>query len=284
MKRIVTILIFFLLLCTLSGARAAECPELIDAVKAGEYEKVKDLVETGCDLNTVCNDCKSSYGIIKQSPSKGVTPLMQAAALNHARIIQLLLDEGADPNLLVGRMSALSVAANLSNYDAAKVLVENDADVDLITKNKDFTALHYCASDLLDEYKLNHKKLFSEYLNSLENGERKEKLKEYEGEIENRKNGIKDNRIIDLKLTELLLKNSSQVDLPDTEGNTPLMILIKNMKPVNVEAVELFIKYGADVNIKNDDQETALSIAEKYGHTDIINILEAAEKKIWEKE
>ena len=36
------------------------------------------------------------------------------------------------------------------------------------------------------------------------------------------------------------------------------------MQDYNIEFVELFLKYGADINNKNNEGESALSIAQKY--------------------
>ena len=42
------------------------------------------------------------------------------------------------------------------------------------------------------------------------------------------------------------------------------------------EIVKVLIKAGADVNVKNDDGDTALMRAEEKGHDEIVKILKAA--------
>ena len=62
--------------------------ELIEAVKSGNTESVKELIESGADVN--------------KQDKQGWTPLNWAAGAGNLEMVELLLENGADP-LAVGR-------------------------------------------------------------------------------------------------------------------------------------------------------------------------------------
>ena len=62
--------------------------ELLEAVKSGNADSVKELIESGAEVN--------------QQDKQGWTPLSWAAGKGHLAVVDLLLQRGADP-LAVGR-------------------------------------------------------------------------------------------------------------------------------------------------------------------------------------
>ncbi len=77
----------------------------------------------------------------------GVTALHDAANSDAAEIVQLLLDAGADVNVLteVEGNTALLLAANRHSLAAGKVLLANGADVNFADPQYKLTALHLAA-------------------------------------------------------------------------------------------------------------------------------------------
>jgi len=67
----------------LSETTSVRTSTLVQAVIRGDLEEVTDLLDNGCDIETV-------------EPENRRTGLMYAAILNHSEILQLLLDRGAD--------------------------------------------------------------------------------------------------------------------------------------------------------------------------------------------
>ena len=67
----------------LSKTSPVRASTLVQAVIRGDLEEVTDLLDNGCDIETV-------------EPENERTGLMYAAMLNHSEILQLLLDRGAD--------------------------------------------------------------------------------------------------------------------------------------------------------------------------------------------
>ena len=93
--------------------------ELFTAAKQGQLENVKNLLGKGANVNFVCED----------SSCKGWTPVMIAAAENHADVVKFLLENDADPNAQnqYGR-TALHFAVNYSLEPIVNLLLEYKAD------------------------------------------------------------------------------------------------------------------------------------------------------------
>lgn len=78
-------------------------------IQMGNYNAVKALIETGEDVN---------------KKSTGLTPLMFAARHNKAKVVKLLLTNGAKLNIKSdkGNMTALDMAKRSKAVDAIKVI------------------------------------------------------------------------------------------------------------------------------------------------------------------
>lgn len=63
------------------------------------------------------------------------------------------------------------------------------------------------------------------------------------------------------------------VNIQNNNGDTPLHILVRNSE--NADIVKSYIEGGANLNIKNKNDETALDIALKLNHQNIVKELKA---------
>ena len=70
-----------------------------------------------------------------------------------------------------------------------------------------------------------------------------------------------------------LIAAGVEVNMQDNEGNTALMWASLHG---HIAAVKVLIAYGADVNIHNQGGYSALDLASEYGHERIVNLLIAA--------
>ena len=77
------------------------------------------------------------------------------------------------------------------------------------------------------------------------------------------------------EIVKFLLDNGAVININDTYGET---VLIKATYNAHTEVVKLLVESGADINIKHIGN-TALDIAERKGHREIINILRAAQQR-----
>ena len=92
-------------------------PALVDAVRAGNLQRVKALVERGEDVNTT-----EQVG--------GETPLHAAASVGRMDIAHFLVDRGADVSAAdIHGETPLHVAAAVGRMDIARLLVDRGADV-----------------------------------------------------------------------------------------------------------------------------------------------------------
>lgn len=65
-------------------------------------------------------------------------------------------------------------------------------------------------------------------------------------------------------------KDPALLNVPDADGNTPLILASSHGK---IDAVKFLIRNGASLNATNHQQQTALILAAKAGQTDVVRAL-----------
>ncbi len=106
---------------------------LLDAVRQGDLDTIRSLVQSGADVNAAEGD--------------GMTALHWAAEGNHAQGAQILIYAGArlDARTRIGDFTPLLVASRVGNAEVLEVLLEAGADPHVRTSTGDMTALHFAA-------------------------------------------------------------------------------------------------------------------------------------------
>ncbi len=93
-------------------------PLLHRAVEAGQEDQVEELLKQDIDVN--------------ERAEAGWTALLYASAQGYPRIVRLLLDAGANPNVgNVNRITPLMYGARYGNIEVCKLLLEHGANTDL---------------------------------------------------------------------------------------------------------------------------------------------------------
>ena len=138
-----------------------------DAVRAGDSATLRALLTQGVDVNAAQGDGMTALhwaaykadvetaeillyagaNVKAATRINAMTPLILAAQTGSARMIETLIENGADPNLTISTgTTPLMLAAAAGNPDAVKALIEAGAFVDAKENAQGQTALMFAAS------------------------------------------------------------------------------------------------------------------------------------------
>lgn len=213
---------------------------LTRAVEQMQISTAKLLLANKADPNIEFFRPPAGPGITPGGPEN---PLHLAVFGRNLPMTELLLQNGAKPNLLSDGSTPLLLAVLLSEQDLVKVLLQYRADPN-IPDNSGRTPLH-CA--------LSQPSILQVLLGS--KPEVNTKTKEGETPLYWASSaGL-------APAVELLLKNGADPNIADSHGNTPLhLAALKSYK----EIVELLLAKGADPNARNSDGKTPLNWPTSY--------------------
>src|SRR5580692_3329142 len=202
----------------------------------GDADLVERLIKAGADV-AVVNDY-------------GATALQTAAVVADPRIIKDLLKAGANadsPN--PEGQTALMVVARSGNVESAKLLLDAGATVDAREQWGDQTALMWAAAEAHPEM---IKLLLDHHANVNAHGAIRDWQRRVtaEGRPKNENHGgftplIYAARIGCIECAKELLKGHADINLPDPDGETALLLSLINM---HFDFASYLISAGADVN------------------------------------
>lgn len=218
-------------------------PAMIDAVNSKNTEIVAKALESGALVN-------AHY-------ENGFTPLLKAATNNDFKMVQYLVEKGADVNIVgsIQGSSALHWAVQNGNIEMIKYLVEKKANVNAVNFTSKETPLLWAAKagnlevvKYLVENKADIKiediyKQSALYLASLGG-----------------KTGI----------VKYLVENGANINKKGFGGHTPLSAATSNS---HLETAKYLIEKGADVNAKQIEGWTPLHFAAYYGRLEVVEFL-----------
>ncbi|XP_035512327.1 E3 ubiquitin-protein ligase MIB2 isoform X3 [Morone saxatilis] len=245
----------------------------------GSANKVRELVQKYPDKVDIKNQGKTALqvaahqghmevvkallqanGSIEVKDEDGDTALHYTAFGNQAEIARLLLSKGANVNLLNNSMcTALHIAVNKGFTDVVRVLTEHSADVNLQDSYGD-TPLHDAiAKDFRNIIEI---LVLVPNIDFTQQNHRGFNLLHYAA--------LKGNKLA----TEKILARARQlVDVKKEDGFSALHLAALNN---HRDVAEILIKEGrCDINTRNNRNQTPLQLTVTQGHTDLVQMLVA---------
>ncbi|XP_055036758.1 poly [ADP-ribose] polymerase tankyrase-1 isoform X3 [Misgurnus anguillicaudatus] len=254
--------------------------ELLEAARSGNEEKLMALL-TPLNVN-----CHASDGRKSTSQKMLSTPLHLAAGYNRVRIVQLLLQHGADVHAKdKGGLVPLHNACSYGHYEVTELLLKHGACVNAMDLWQ-FTPLHEAASknrvevcSLLLSHGADPTLVNCHGKSAVDMAptpELKERLTyEFKGH-----SLLQASREADMtKVKKTLALEIINFKHPQTH-ETALHCAVASPHPKRKQVAELLLRKGANVNEKNKDFMTPLHVAAERAHNDIIEVLQKHAAKI----
>ena len=211
---------------------------LTAAVKVNNATAVRMLVAHGCDTETPIQKFGTKY-----------TSLQLAVSSWKVTVAMQLIKSGANVNVLYrDHDSLLHTTLRLTDkLPLIKCLLKHGVDVNAVN-DKGQTALHL---------------FFTGYCNY-------NRISPYYGKLTPLIRSPND-----VKAAKAIIR-SSQTDLDirhSVTGNTALIVAVNHMQKYQDVVIEYLIDHGANVNLQNNDEKSALHIATEKGHFDVVVLL-----------
>ncbi|XP_076127548.1 tankyrase, TRF1-interacting ankyrin-related ADP-ribose polymerase b [Alosa pseudoharengus] len=254
--------------------------ELLEAARSGNEEKLMALL-TPLNVN-----CHASDGRKSTSQKMLSTPLHLAAGYNRVRIVQLLLQYGADVHAKdKGGLVPLHNACSYGHYEVTELLLKHGACVNAMDLWQ-FTPLHEAASknrvevcSLLLSHGADptlancHSK---SAVDMAPTAELKERLT-YEFKGHSLLQAAREADVAKVKKT--LALEIISFKHPQTH-ETALHCAVASPHPKRKQVTELLLRKGANVNEKNKDFMTPFHVAAERAHNDVLEVLQKHAAKV----
>lgn len=181
---------------------------------------------------------------VKAMDTRHVTPMNAATFGNDTATVRLLLDAGADietPDTFIGLTPLMNAAGN-RNVEAVKLLLAKGAQVNAVSKTKNLPKIQTGTVEFGGWTPLLMAAAFGPP-----------------------------------EAVNFLLDSHARIDAQDYRGFTPLMLAVGTDR-YDHRTIKMLVGRGADQKLKNQDGETALDWAYKFGDPEVVRALGGAPK------
>jgi uncharacterized protein len=255
------------MLCLVAGVRVVAAPSdspLVDAVKRGDRQAVRALIQKAVDVNAATADGSSALfwaverddrdmvrlllraGASANTVNRyGVQPISLAAVNGSAPLIEMLLEAGADPNAVLPEgETTLMTASRAGNPDAVQLLLSRKADVNARDASRGQNALMWAAAR--------------------NNADAVRVLVRGGAEV-----NAKTNRAVSMSGGRMS-ESGNTFSAPAPTGFTPLLFAVRAGA---IQAVDALLQNGANVNDTLSNGESALVVAVANAHWQLADFL-----------
>jgi len=218
--------------------------EIMNAAKDGNLKSVQAAAQRGAD--------------IRERSNKGKSALMFAASENHLEVVQWLIEQGADVNLADNYgTTALIVAATAGHHEVVKLLLEHGAN----PQARDDSG----GAPLVNAVYFGRAETVQLLLDTLLQA-KPPKLDKRDGEeLLMLGSGLGHANIV-----SLMVKSGINVNGRGLKRRTPLMAAAAFDR---LEVAKVLLAQGADPSARDEDGETALSVARDKGSDQVAALL-----------
>ena len=230
---------------TVKAKKLVESTTLFEAVKNKDLKAVQKFIENGADVNF--------------KEDRGDTVLMLASATGQIDLVKYLVENGADVNLYEFRGStAISEASRKGHLEVVRYLVENGANVNIGSGDNINTALMWASGN--DHFEI------VKYL--------VENKADVHSEAEEGATAVSvssSQEITDYLVANGAIDNSVEYDEYDEYGMGTS--ILNYASEGNLKKVIECIVIGANINVQDNDGQTALIVASGKGYLEIVTFL-----------
>ena len=273
----------------LSYANYTFTSALLQAVHMANVNVAKLLSKVATDLNF--NNIDGTLSAIKP----GSTPLMVASCKGLSEIVEVLLEQGADPKIMRDdKVNSLLLACQNGHLKIVELLTSKDVDLNvrfedgrtplMFATQREHAGIvehllkRHAHSNIIDKHGATALTIacrygYTEVASLLLNNGADPNLcsKEHETPL------MLAGQLGTAPIVKLLLEKGANPNVVHRNGGTALMVACQNG---HIDAARLMLEGGADPDMRDSEGWTALMFAAHHGHRDVVKLLHSKHASI----